>query len=223
MSSLIPGYEYDIFISYRQKDNKYDGWVTKFVSHLEDELEATFKENISVYFDENPHDGLKDHNLVRDSLNVNLKSLIFLPILSQTYCDPKCYAWQYEFLAFLDLASSDSLGLKAKKGNNVSSRILPILIHELEREDIILFENEMGGIMRSIDFIYKSSGVNRALRDDDGYPSNNTFNLNYRDQINKVANAIKEIILGLKEGVLIESHIATPNQLEFENTNNSRP
>jgi hypothetical protein len=31
MASLIPRYEYDIFISYRQKDNKYDGWVTEFV------------------------------------------------------------------------------------------------------------------------------------------------------------------------------------------------
>jgi hypothetical protein len=30
MTSLIPGYEYDIFISHRQKDNKYDGWVTKY-------------------------------------------------------------------------------------------------------------------------------------------------------------------------------------------------
>jgi len=57
MSSIIPGYEYDIFISYRQKDNKYDGWVTEFVNHLKDELEATFKEDISIYFDENPHDG----------------------------------------------------------------------------------------------------------------------------------------------------------------------
>ncbi|OFY65485.1 MAG: hypothetical protein A2V64_05820 [Bacteroidetes bacterium RBG_13_43_22] len=26
MSSLIPGYNYDIFISYRQKDNKGDRW-----------------------------------------------------------------------------------------------------------------------------------------------------------------------------------------------------
>jgi len=25
MPSIIPGYEYDIFISYRQKDNKRDG------------------------------------------------------------------------------------------------------------------------------------------------------------------------------------------------------
>jgi hypothetical protein len=32
MASLIPGYEYDIFISYRQKDNKGDKWVSEFVN-----------------------------------------------------------------------------------------------------------------------------------------------------------------------------------------------
>ena len=49
MSSIIPGFEYDIFISYRQKDNKHDGWVTEFVDNLTGELESTFKEEISVY------------------------------------------------------------------------------------------------------------------------------------------------------------------------------
>jgi hypothetical protein len=48
MASLIPGYEYDIFISYRQKDNKHDGWVTEFVHNLKGELESTFKEDVSV-------------------------------------------------------------------------------------------------------------------------------------------------------------------------------
>jgi hypothetical protein len=28
MASLIPAYEYDIFISYRQKDNKGNRWVS---------------------------------------------------------------------------------------------------------------------------------------------------------------------------------------------------
>ena len=54
MSSIIAGYNYDIFISYRQKDNKGDRWVSKFVEALKTELEATFKEDVSVYFDENP-------------------------------------------------------------------------------------------------------------------------------------------------------------------------
>jgi hypothetical protein len=38
MSSLISGFEYEIFISYRQKDNKHDGWVTEFVNNLKGEL-----------------------------------------------------------------------------------------------------------------------------------------------------------------------------------------
>jgi hypothetical protein len=29
MSSIIEGYNYDILISYRQKDNKHDGWAGK--------------------------------------------------------------------------------------------------------------------------------------------------------------------------------------------------
>jgi len=68
MPSIIPGYEYDIFISYRQKDNKRDGWVTEFVETLNDELEATIKDKLHVYFDINPHDGLHEHHEVDDSL-----------------------------------------------------------------------------------------------------------------------------------------------------------
>lgn len=68
MASILPGYEYDIFISYRQKDNKYDGWVTEFVDNLKRELEATFKEDVSVYFDINPHDGLLEIHDVGASL-----------------------------------------------------------------------------------------------------------------------------------------------------------
>jgi hypothetical protein len=33
MSCIIEGYEYNIFISYPQKDNKHDGWVTEFVDN----------------------------------------------------------------------------------------------------------------------------------------------------------------------------------------------
>jgi len=92
MKSLIFGYECDIFISYCLKDNKHDGWVTKFVESLKGELEATFKEDISIYFDENPHDRLQDTHDVGRSLEGKLKCLIFIPILSQTYCDPNSYA-----------------------------------------------------------------------------------------------------------------------------------
>ena len=165
MPSIIPGYEYDIFISYRQKDNKYDGWVTEFVNHLKDELEATFKEDISIYFDENPHDGLLETHDVDQSLNEKVKCLVFIPIISQTYCDPNCFAWQKELLPFRDFAINDEYGLDIKFTNgNVAKRILPVRIHEIDDVDKQLFEKEIGGVLRSVDFIYSEPGVNRSLR-----------------------------------------------------------
>jgi hypothetical protein len=34
MASIISGYEYDIFISYHQKYNKHDSWVTEFADKV---------------------------------------------------------------------------------------------------------------------------------------------------------------------------------------------
>ena len=68
MASIINGFSYDIFISYRQKDNKGEQWVSEFVDALKTEIEATFKEDISIYFDENPHDGLLETHDVAESL-----------------------------------------------------------------------------------------------------------------------------------------------------------
>jgi tetratricopeptide (TPR) repeat protein len=200
MASIVPGYEYDIFISYRQKDNKHDSWVTKFVENLKGELESTFKEDISIYFDENPHDRLQETHNVDKSLEGKLKCLIFIPILSQTYCDPNSYAWQYEFMTFLRMAENDRFGKDIKlRSGNVASRILPIRIHDLEPEDIKLFENETRNVLRALDFVFKTStGVNRSLKPNEDHPNDNLNKTFYSDQINKVANAIKEIILGLK-------------------------
>ncbi len=197
MDSIIPGYEYDIFISYRQKDNKYDGWVTEFIDHLKREIEATFKEDISIYFDENPHDGLLEIHNVDKSLETKLKSVILIPIISQTYCDPNSFAWVNEFVAFNKMASSDPVGRDIKLASgNVCSRIIPVKIHELDASDTELIENELGCRLRSIDFIYSSAGVNRPLKPGDN-PDKNLNKTFYRDQINKVANAVKDIIYSL--------------------------
>jgi TolB-like protein len=195
MSSIIEGYNYDIFISYRQKDNKGDMWVSEFVEALKTELESTFKEEISVYFDINPHDGLLETHDVDASLKEKLKCLVFIPIISRTYCDPKSFAWEHEFKAFVELASKDQPGLKVKLPNgNVASRVLPVRIYDLDTSDIKLCESVLGGVLRSVDFIYKSTGVNRPLRSIEEKPQDNLNNTIYRDQINKVANSIKEII-----------------------------
>jgi len=198
MGSLISGYEYDIFISYRHNDNR-SGWVTEFVSALQEELAATLKEPVSLYFDTNPHDGLLETHNVDMSLEGKLKCLIFIPIISQTYCDPKSFAWQRELIVFNNIAKEDQLGRDIRlTSGNVASRILPVTIHDLDEEDKILLENELGGVLRGIEFIYNSYGVNRPLNPSDN-PDKNLNQTYYRDQINKVANAVKEIITTLKK------------------------
>lgn len=198
MPSVLPEYEYDIFISYRHKDNRSEKWVTQFVHALREELEGTFKEPISIYFDENPYDGLLENHSVDQSLNNKLKSIILIPIVSQTYCDTKSYAWQHEFCAFNKIALADTIGRDIRLGNgNVASRILPITIHDVNADDIQLIEEELRAKFRHIEFTFRSPGVNRALRKDDKR-EDNMGRLVYRDQLNKVANALKEIIQGIR-------------------------
>lgn len=205
MAAQLPDFEYDIFISYRQKDNENTiseqgtGWVTQFVGNLRKELAATIKEDISIYFDNNPTDALLETHDVDASLAIKLKCLVFIPVISQTYCDPKSFAWKHEFLAFKNKAKEDGLGLKIRLANgNVASRILPIRIHDLDLQDREILEIEIGPL-RSVDFIYKSQGVNRPLRNIDK-KEDNQYHFYYRDQLNKTANAIKEIVTAVKAG-----------------------
>jgi TolB-like protein len=87
----------------------------------------------------------------------------------------------------------------------------------------MLLENELGGVLRSIDFIYKASGVNRPLKPND-VRAENLNHTYYPDQINKVANAVKEIITSIKKHdqqdgeVLKEVIIIKPKNLENLNS-----
>ena len=64
------------------------------------------------------------------------------------------------------MAENDRFGKDVRlRSGNVASRILPIRIHDLEQEDIKLFEKETGSVLRAMDFVFKtSSGVNRPLQ-----------------------------------------------------------
>jgi hypothetical protein len=183
MASIITGFEYDIFISYRQKDNNFDGWVITFVADLKKELDATFKENISIHFDENPSDGLSENHYVDLSLGEKVKCLVFIPVVSRTYCDTESYAWKNELLPFLNFAQKDSFGLRVKVANgNVASRTLPVRVHDLDEKDLRILESTIGGTLRAIDFTYKSTGINRPLTKGDKRTENFNKTL-YRDQI----------------------------------------
>ncbi len=197
MPSRLPGFEYDIFISYRQNDNR-SGWVTDFVRALEEELAATFMEPVSIYFDKDLQHGLLETHDVDKSLEGKLKCLVFVPIISQTYSDPKSYAWQHELCAFNRQAREDGLGQSVKLASgNVAGRILPIRIHDLDAVDKSRIESEIGPL-RGIEFIFRSPGVNRPLSPADRREENST-RVFYRDQINKVANALKEILIAIPQ------------------------
>lgn len=215
MASIIPGFEYDIFISYRHNDN-YAGWVTEFVTRLQEDLAAALKDHISVYFDTNLPDGLLETHDVDKSVEGKLKCLILMPIISQTYCDPKSFAWQHEFTAFNEMAQQDEFGRDIRLASgNIASRILPVQIHDLDEEDKLLLNNNLGGELRSIEFIYKSAGVNRPLSSMEDHPKDNVNKTYYRDQINKVANAAKEIISALKaqQDRLFEEKVTQTGQI----------
>jgi hypothetical protein len=205
-ASILPGYDYDIHISYRVNDNKYDGWVTEFVEKLQLELSATLKDRLSIFFDVNPEEK-------RDLSANQIKSLIFIPVISQTYCDVNSPVWKNEFKIFQEEIKSDSIGrnIQLVSGNAVS-RILPVKIHEIDTDDIKLLESELSGSLRSIDFIYREEGVNRPLRPVDDEKQANPMRPMYRNQINKLANAIKEIVSGIK----LSQKGSTPETSNYE-------
>src|SRR6185295_12610448 len=78
-SSIIPEYDYDIHISYRYNDNNYDGWVTEFVEKLNQELSATLKDKLTIFFDKNPEDKRGVFQNDDGSVAQKIKSLIFIP------------------------------------------------------------------------------------------------------------------------------------------------
>ncbi len=186
-------YQYDIFISYRHNDNR-SGWVTTFIEAFQEELASVIKEPLSMYYDHNKHDGLLETHNVDKSLEGKLKCRIFIPILSQTYCDPRSFAWQHEFCAFNSIALNEPIGRDIKLHNgNVASRILPVKIHDIDDEDKLALENEISGVLRAIEMIYKEPGVNRPLNESDSKKENQN-KTEYRNQINKLANAVKDIL-----------------------------
>lgn len=199
MPEQTSDFTYDVFISYRHNDNMFDGWVSEFVTNLQKELRATIKHPVRIYFDKSPDERLGETHVVKDTIDEKLSTAIFIPIISQTYCDTSSYAWQHEFLAFKSAARQDQIGQNVRLLNgNTASRILPIKIHELEPDDVSLLESELSGFLRSINFIYSVDGVNRPLREQDDLLLSGKYTVLYRNQINLVANAIKDLLLAIR-------------------------
>jgi len=199
-SSIIPDYDYDVHISYRYNDNNYDGWVTEFVEKLNQELSATLKDKLTIFFDKNPEDKRMGFENEDGSTTPKINSLIFIPIISLTYCDVNSPVWKNEFRVFQEEIKNDSFGtnIKLPNGNN-TSRVIPVKIHDIDTDDVKFLESSLSGGLRSIDFIYREQGINRPLHPTDDEKNDNPQRPKYRNQINKLANVIKEIISGIKQ------------------------
>lgn len=193
-ATLSADYDSDIHVSFRLNDNKYDGWVSEFVEKLNQELAATLKDKLTIYFDRN-----LDETRIQSKNNLN-RSLIFIPVISQTYCDVQSPVWINEFKVFQEMVKGDSLGTNIRLPSGIfSSRVIPVKIHEIDKDDVLLLESSLDGDLRSVDFIYREEGVNRPLRPvDDDKPGSHLRPM-YRNQINKLANTIKELALGIKQ------------------------
>lgn len=198
-SAIQPGFDADIYISYRAADNHYDGWVTEFATKLERELGATVKDKVTIWFDKSA-ETLYPNGAVPNEVAAKWKrSVIFIPVISQTYCDPGSITWQLEFNGFKTAAANDSIGPVVVLPNGTEvSRILPVKIHDIDGDDVKLLESEVPEGLRSIDFIYRDTGVNRPLRPLDDEKATDTSRPMYRNQINKLANAIKDIVQGIR-------------------------
>jgi TolB-like protein len=88
-----------------------------------------------------------------------------------------------------------------------------------------LFEKETGSVLRALDFVFKTStGVSRPLKASEDHPNDNLSKTFYSDQINKVALAIKEIILGMKTepAVPVKEKVEQRKSLEEAKKENER-
>jgi len=220
MASIIPEYHFDVFISYRHNEAILE-WVKEFSSKLQQELDTTLKEKLSIYYYNIEAEGNLAYQEMEQAIQEKLKSVIFIPIISTGYCDTNKDAWQKEFMAFKQMSYGDDIGLnlQAENGNQLS-RILPVRINQVDHSDIKQIENEIGGFIRSIDFIYEGmEGANRPLRSRDDEVLARKSSTLYRNQINKTANEISKTIRQAKGklGIEVSEQPQTSTQ-EIEHT-----
>ena len=133
-------------------------------------------------------DGLMETRDVDEPLRIKLNRHIFIPLVAQTSCDPKSFAWKYRFLAFKKNASTEQFGQNVRHlRGNVTSRVLTCIRQQYPCDKQIL-KGELRGALRSIEFAYRTAGVVRPLK---AVEQDAKRNLTYHsDQTNKVARPL---------------------------------
>ncbi len=129
--ALIPGYEYDIFISYVHADNESetfeeDGWIDQFYKYLDTKLNKHSK-NIKIWWDSNNLDRSEVFdNSIAEAID---KSAIMICLYSRLY--PQSDYCKKELEHFYKKVSKEKVGLTV--GNR--SRIIPVFMSNIPHTD----------------------------------------------------------------------------------------
>jgi hypothetical protein len=129
--ALIPGYEYDIFISYVHADNESetleeDGWIDQFYKYLDTKLNKHSK-NIKIWWDSNNLDRSEVFdNSIAEAID---KSAIMICLYSRLY--PQSEYCKKELDHFYEKVTKEKVGLTV--GNR--SRIIPVFMSNIPHTD----------------------------------------------------------------------------------------
>src|SRR5437773_8308726 len=86
---IVPGFQYDLFISYAHANNQY-GWITEFQEDLSNLLWEQLGSQPRIWWDTPGLDGQAVHEGIRQAV---YESAVFVPIssiayLASAYCGP---------------------------------------------------------------------------------------------------------------------------------------
>lgn len=129
--ALIPGYEYDIFISYVHADNESetfeeDGWIDQFYKYLDTKLNKHSRD-IKIWWDSKNLDRSEVFdNSIADAID---KSAIMICLYSRLY--PQSEYCKKELEHFYEKVTKEKIGLTV--GNR--SRIIPVFMSNIPYTD----------------------------------------------------------------------------------------
>lgn len=129
--ALIPGYEYDIFISYVHADNEpetngEDGWIDQFYKYLDTKLNKHSRD-IKIWWDSKNLDRSEVFDSsIAEAIN---KSAIMICLYSRLY--PQSEYCKKELEHFYEKVSKEKVGLTV--GNR--SRIIPVFMSNIPHTD----------------------------------------------------------------------------------------
>ena len=173
--AYVPGFEWDIFISYPRESDERDArdfqWVQEFRRLLESEIRQRLPESdaLKIYFDRAEF-GAADH-LKHDLLPAARSSALFLPITSPLYFDTRKFTMQ-ELREFC--ASGNSVG------RIVIIELLPVPSEERP--------SELNGPKRNHFFVMEQGKPIRLT------PQSSKYADTYVERLQFVAEDIKEVL-----------------------------